>query len=533
MPIDLRSKTSGGSFVNQQSPINSTDQIYDEGSGKLWLRSGVIETDPLVYPDAYRNYFDATIREAFRYQDLLLISSNLIPSNTSVYIAVDADYVWVHNTSNDTVYQFDKLLKYTGFSFSHAYTSSFGIASDGSNLYICDTLSNTIKRFGFDGVEFGTPIDLSLATSTNIRSIEFDNNDGLLVHSLSGGALLERFIISTGAYDGVVVNTSPQSITVKKAFCDSEFYWIESTSSVGLLYKYELNGSFSEVTKKLPLVDDILVNSYGDMCFDFSNQKLLISNDNTQYPILSEDSLFITNYKNDAGYESISLGLTNPRGIGKRGSQYFITDLASSSVTEYNSDFTLSGFSFSTAAQDPLPRAVVPVSNGYYVLGTTTNKIYFYNLLGDYTGGGDDVDISSFTSEPRSLAFDGDCFYVVDWNTANMLCVAISGELNYKFDLSKQDSRCTGGFLDGQTLWVIGVTTKYMYNYTLSGSPTGKKVSLNESQNNIISGLIDDGVITTLSSDANIDMADITEGVGIPAYVTDADTGLPIYLRVK
>lgn len=532
MPIDLRGALGGGSFVNQQTAINSVEQLYDEGGGKLWLRSGVIEQDLSLYPDATPSYFNGEVAESFRFQEEFLISTNEIAASNNNFIASDDNYIWLASRASSEIVQYTKSFLPTGFSFLVSGIQIQGFASDGSTLYISDNLTSSVRRFNYSGVESGTPIDLTLAGAL-VRKIAVHDSE-ILAWPLQTNTDIFSFDKDSGAYQGVKINVSGEGINVGNVFGDGDYLYV-NRDSMEEIYQYSESGIFTGVEKRLSESYGATVR-FSDMDFNTYDNCLLGLVNGALFD-MNEQSMFVNKYKNDDGFLNINISGTSPtpRGIGVRVATgyYYICDLSSSTIFEFDQQWNPTGFSF-LSTEDSQPRGIVPVDDGYFVLGTEFNSVKFYNLSGVYTGVGD-FSVSPQTSEPRSLALDGNgCFNIIDWNKARMLCYE-DGVYNedMTYQLSSQDTLMTGVFYGDNSLFTIGVTTKYIYNYSIGGVFTNKIISYDGTQNTIIGGVYEDNKITIISSDGVVDTINITRGIGIPTYSADVSSGLPIYVRVK
>jgi len=183
--------SSGGELpIDAVIPFNLSDDVCDL-SGKIWLKSGVVETDLAKYPDATVSdvvptaiNFSAASQEtscmgvtwdgshfwvvgqvqqkAFKYTALGVYTGtsfsfySQIPSGVSD-IHFDGTYFWILGYSTDTVFKYNSNGSYAGVSFSVSAQDDrpYGITSDDTHLWVTGWINNNVHQYNFDGTYTG------------------------------------------------------------------------------------------------------------------------------------------------------------------------------------------------------------------------------------------------------------------------------------------------------------------------------------------------------------------------------------------
>ena len=122
-------KLGGGSTsqINEVVSLSNTADTVTLADGRVYLRGGVLETDPSVYPSA--STITGYTGTSF---------STLSQDTGAIGITWDGTHLWVVGSSNDAVYKYTAAGVYTGTSFSIAgqTTTPSDIAWDGTFFWV-------------------------------------------------------------------------------------------------------------------------------------------------------------------------------------------------------------------------------------------------------------------------------------------------------------------------------------------------------------------------------------------------------------
>ncbi len=156
IPLTTITGTSAGGIpINGVLPINTEEEVYTDTNNQVWLKSGVIETDTSLYPDA--SYGPILIATG----DVYDISEGSSASG----IAVDDTYLYVTDDNTAYIYVYNKSTgSDTGTSYSISTETSFpgGITVDDTYLYVADYFVGSIFLYNKStGVYTGTSYDTS------------------------------------------------------------------------------------------------------------------------------------------------------------------------------------------------------------------------------------------------------------------------------------------------------------------------------------------------------------------------------------
>ena len=242
---------------------------------------------------------------------------------------------------------------------------------------------------------------------------------------------------------------------------------------------YDPNGAFDNIPFESNIIDSFtytIEDPFGQTdsaTVDVTVQKAAAVIFNNSFDVSSEDN--------------------GPRGVAfdAAGTRMFMVGTASDSVHTYDLstafDVTTASFatSFDVSSQDDSPRGVTFAPNGsrMFVSGSSTDKVYQYNLGTDFdtttaSFSGNALDTSSEDGVPQGVAFNtnGTRMFVPGFNTSTLyqynLSTAfdVSSALFQKsFSVGGQDSQPTGVTFngDGTRMFVAGNQTSKVYQYDL------------------------------------------------------------------
>ena len=231
----------GGLPINGTTPINTNEAKY-ESEGVTWLRSGVLETDIVNYPDATVNELVLDTGESF--------SISGVGADTWG-ITWDGSHFWVVGPANKKVYKYTVDGTYTGVSFSTSAQSAYmrSIAWDGEFFWLTDSTYKTVYKYtaagAYTGFSFSTANEI---TSVDMNSIAWDGS-----HFWVSGSTIGTVYKYTdaGVYTG-------ESFPIKDSIgltWDGEFFWATNNGEPKLS-KYTQNWEELEMAPSgLGLID--------------------------------------------------------------------------------------------------------------------------------------------------------------------------------------------------------------------------------------------------------------------------------------
>ena len=128
----------GGSVIDSVQPFNDDVDLKVDSNGNTWLKTGAIETNTNLYPNAKVNVNYTGTSFSVSAQDA-----------SPRGIAWDGTHFWVVGGQNDTVYQYTSAGTYTGtsFSFSAQDNSPAGITWDGTYFWVVGDQNNKVFEY--------------------------------------------------------------------------------------------------------------------------------------------------------------------------------------------------------------------------------------------------------------------------------------------------------------------------------------------------------------------------------------------------
>lgn len=222
----------GGIPINGMLPLNENNEGIVEKDGATYLRSGLIETNPSVYPDAYYGVVSAEYLSSHSLTNEPESEEGFTSDGSFYYIVSDAEgRLYKYNTNG--VYQGRKSLPSLGFVWQVR-----DITSDGTYLWVLQGGNSigkdTLYRFNtnMDYTNFNIPINTSnvplgvLYVGGLLLVDQGDVNNTVIGFNTSGTVVLEEFIPNVNldfkysCWDGQHIYQSGQ----KYSFEDNDFY---------------------------------------------------------------------------------------------------------------------------------------------------------------------------------------------------------------------------------------------------------------------------------------------------------------------
>lgn len=229
----------GGAPIDSVQPFNDTVNVKTDSNSNIWLKSGVLETDTSLYPDAFKsNRYTGT--------NFTLAPSGTIPEG----IAWDSvnNKFWVVDRGAQTVSRYKPDGSYDSFNFSVSAqdTSPFGITFDGSDLWITGLANKSAYKYttggsfvvGSDfniGVQDSTPYGIAW-DGTHLRVVGGQNKK--IYRYTAAGSY-------TGTGDDIDIDhatiVSPQGLVFHE-----NHLWVTDTQNDGA-YQYNLSKEYTGI----------------------------------------------------------------------------------------------------------------------------------------------------------------------------------------------------------------------------------------------------------------------------------------------
>jgi sugar lactone lactonase YvrE len=428
----------------------------------------------------------------------------------------DGTTMYIVGSSTDRVYQYSldtpwdiKTASNSSISFSvsgqDTTPSDIAFKTDGTKMYILGDTGNDLNQYSLSNawnVSSATfdSTTLSFATAnvgeTNPRGITFkpDGTKLYVIGSLQDNvyqySLSSAWDISTATYDNILFSASQDTVPQGIAFTNNGSLMYTTGSTGDKVYKYSLTESWNVATASYT-GNYFSTKAYRSLTFPVA---VTFSSD--------ESIMYITDSGTDAIY---AFSLNTPGDINY--------------LVDYNR------YEIGNLETAPTGVKVHPDGTSVYLVGTTTDRVYQYDLsvpfsLSSINYNGSNVSVSGQDSAPQDLAFkpDGTKMYVLGGGADRVSQYTLSDPWNVSsatfdsknFSVSAQDAAPTGIFFkpDGTKMYSSGASLNNVHQYSLSTAWDISTASFEKTKNLQLNsqGLAfrEDGGVMYLLTTANI-----------------------------
>tara|TARA_R110001606_G_C15284935_1_gene640948 strand:- start:240 stop:1103 length:864 start_codon:yes stop_codon:yes gene_type:complete len=227
MAIKLGGGGGSASQINEVVTLNSNADTVTLSDGRVYLKGGIVESNPATYPLASTSILQSGISFSVGAQE-----------NQPNSVTWDGTHYWVIGTSADTAFKYTAAGVYTGTSFSVAgqMTVPRGITWDGTFFWVISNNNATAYKYNSAGTYQN--VSWNATGTTGCMDIESDGTHFYITDAAqkkvykydSAGA-------SVANYDVTAQASSPYGIV-----WDGTNFWTSNAASPFLVYKY--NSSF-------------------------------------------------------------------------------------------------------------------------------------------------------------------------------------------------------------------------------------------------------------------------------------------------
>lgn len=223
---------------------------------------------------------------------------------------------------------------------------------------------------------------------------------------------------------------------------------------------------------------------------------------------------------------------TVAQGIAWDGTHFWVCGSANNRVYKYTTAGVYTGVSFLVTGQGTDPQGVTWTGSSFWVAMGSTDTLFQYDASGVYTGVSSSGQV---ISQLVDVAWDGTSLWAVDGGVSGLVYQfdSLGVATGSSFDHGVPAPR--GITWDGTHFWICDgqspATPARTYKYTAGGVYTGNNFIMTSNDTGA-SGIAWDGAsmwVITLGELA----FEYVQSVGLSSASFDADTGLPIYVRVK
>lgn len=591
MPISVYPDSSDGG----SAPIDSTLPLHRRGDvevledGTTWLKSGVIEDLPRVYPNANAlPILDAAYTSSRNIGSVLTASASVCFSadGYNYYLSTDVgDYVY-HYELNEP-FKIDTLRPYKSrfyVSTQDSVPRGIHITEDGLTFYLIGDSSNTVYQYDLsDAFDTGTMVysgkSFSVATESTVPYDVVLKDDGTKMYVIDGTTgLLSQYTLST-PYDVTTAvvdvasiatsneTTSPRSINFSS---DGSKIFIFFTTGY-IVYRYDLTtpwdlSAYTVNASTLALDTSIITTTQSAVTTPngkyvcpicASNYHVYQVELSTPYDLSTE----VYDY-NFLDISSETYSAANSITWSEDGTSFFkLGDSTEEHVTQYNMttpyDVTTATFydSFYTGSQgtDPMCIDILPGGTSFYVLSSSILYRYSMTRAYDLTSATYNISYSlTEAADPTGFSFsrDGYNLYVlsdgdskiyrytmaVPFDVTNKVFDSVNS-IDSSYIVTPGDIRVTN---DGLGIYAKEAASDEIVLFSLSvpydlSSYSGTTIFATKQVVGAKGlGLSSDGEkFITAQGESEVWVYNALKGVGIKYPCADSDSNLPIYLRVE
>ncbi len=470
------SQVSGGWDLVNATPLSKVQSILVSGQDTSC-------TDLFFKPDGTTMYvigqtndrvFQYTLSTAWDITTAVYASKSALVSGQdatpqALFFKPDGTVMYVLGATNDRVYQYTlstawdvSTASYASLSFSVAgqETAPQGLffKSDGTSMYVTGSVSDTVHQY-------------TLSTAWNVSTASYASKS----FSVSGQ------------------ETTPQGLLFNAS--GTTMYIIGTTTN--LMHQYALGTAWDVTTatyfaRSGPLVTTatgFCISSAGDVVFTITATTV------SQFPMYDAFNIASASYAAREFYTTAqqATGLTGMF-MSPDGTTMYVANVTSDIVYQYTlatagDVYTASytGKSVSVGGQETLPYGIFFKSDGLamYIVGRTADAVFQYTLSTAW-----DVSTASYASKSFSVAGqeantsglffkpDGTTMYiggvtsdtVFQYTLSTAWDVSTASYASKSFSVLTQENQPTGLFFksDGTAMYVVGITSDAVFQYNLS-----------------------------------------------------------------
>lgn len=226
----------GGLPIDSVQPFNDTVNVKTDSNLNTWLKSGVLETDTTLYPDAFKsNSYTGTN---------FSVSAQVTAPEGIAWDSVNSKF-WVVDGGAQRVYRYNPDGTYDNFNFDVSGQDAFplGITFDGTNLWIVGLVSKAVYSYTTAGAYRNVSFSVS-GQDSQPQGIAWGDT-----HFYVGGLVSNEVFRYTaaGVYDNFSfsIPASVDSTIGGLTWVDNNI-WIIGTANDSA-YMYSPAGVYSEV----------------------------------------------------------------------------------------------------------------------------------------------------------------------------------------------------------------------------------------------------------------------------------------------
>jgi hypothetical protein len=495
--------------------VDDVDGVHTAANGDTWLKTGAVETNVGLYPDAKRSFpaalqtggvyttgtfsttalninpqgitwdgthfyiIENTNKRIYKYTAAGVYTNTSFFVGNQVTIAYDVTWdgtnFWVPG-GNGSVFQYDSSGTYTGFSFvvSTQESSATGITFDGTNLWVIGTAADTAFEYALDGVYTSNNFLVS-GQSTSPQGITWDGH----YFYVCGSAGVWRYD-KDGVYVGNTINTTTQGTsTVGIVFNGTNLWTVDA-----------INDGAYEYSGYVPFVGGFYTGDSFSVSAQTTDPRLVLW-DGT-YIWVSRHN-FVYKYQQDGTYISGTsmAGITAPLDATWDGTSFWVVH--NSRAWEFDANFNL-------------------LAGNDFHLGASASFCWGLAWAGTEFLVANDTDIHRYSAAGSDL---GVAFSIIADVPSNHYGMVYADGFLY-----------IAAFTSGVGAFV------FEYNVT-TGLYTGNKFGIDDVGGGIETLVLDDTHFRVLGTNGVFSYTSFAPYVGIPTAEIDISTQLPIYLKVK
>ena len=221
----------------------------------------------------------------------------------------------------------------------------------------------------------------------------------------------------------------------------------------------------------------------------------------------------------------IGNGISPAQGITWDGTYFYVC--GTTDVFQYDSSGVYTGFTFAVGNGITNLRDIAWDGTYFYTIDDTTDTVFQYDSAGVYTN-------FSFTvteADAYGIHWNGTFLSVIGYALKEVTQYTTAGVVGGITFSVNQDSYPAGITFDGEYWYMVGQTTNTVYIYYYDGTFTGNSFTTGMTTS---LGITWDGTYLYVVGDST-DIVQFSKvvGVGLKDAKVDADSGLPIYIRIK